>query len=139
MFIRAKKGVVLTELGQQIFIKVKQALILLDEVDKQAQNYTNLDIGSIKIETSTTLMKTFILKYIEEFHQKYPNIIIDIYTDPTKTLIQKLKAGEIDIIISKFPTNFDKDLTYLNLGQSEYIFVAKKNTIKLIKPSHWMN
>lgn len=78
-------------------------------------------------------MKTYIFKYIEKFHQKYPNIIIDIYTDPTKTLIQKLKTGEIDIIINKFPFNIDKDLAYISLGQSNYIFVANKNYYKINK------
>ena len=57
---------------------------------------------------------------------KYPNIIVDIHTDPTKELINKLKNGQIDLIISKFPQNIDYDLEYIKLGKTKYIFVANK-------------
>lgn len=36
LFIRTKKGVILTDFGEKIFIKVKQALILLEDVNNQA-------------------------------------------------------------------------------------------------------
>lgn len=124
LFIRTKKGVVLSEYGNKIFLKVKQALTLMDEVEKEISQYKALNIGTIKIGISTTLAREYLLTYIEKFHSLYPNIIIDIYTDPTKDLIQKLKKGEIDFIISKFPKIKDLDLSYEILGTTRYIFVA---------------
>ena len=101
LFIRTKKGVVLNEYGKKIFLNVKQALTLLDESEKEIGKYKSMDKGTIKIGISTTLTKKYLLKYLEKFHTKYPNIIVDIYTDPTKELINKLKNGNIDLIISK--------------------------------------
>lgn len=66
------------------------------------------------------------LKYIKKFHETYPNIVIDIYTDATKDLIKQLKNGVIDIIISKFPQNRDNDLEYIYLDKTKYIFVANE-------------
>lgn len=126
LFIRTKKGVILNEYGEKIFLKVKQALTLLDESEKEICNYNELNKGTIKIGISTTLTKKYLLKYIENFHRKFPHIIIDIYTDPTKDLIKMLKVGTIDFIIGKFPKNLDYDLNYDKLGQTEYIFVANK-------------
>lgn len=126
LFIRTKKGVILNECGQKIFLNIKQALTLLDETNQMIKDFTQFNTGTIKIGISTTLMKKYLLKYIEVFHNNYPNIIIDIYTDPTKELITKLKNGTIDLIIGKFSDNYDNDLNYYELGKSKYIFIANK-------------
>ena len=131
LFIRTKKGVVLNECGQKIFLNVKQALTLLDETNNMIKEFTCLNTGTIKIGISTTLMRKYLLKYIELFHSKYPNIIVDIYTDPTKELINKLKSGLIDLVIGKFPYNLDKDLNYNLLGKTKYIFIANKKYFNL--------
>lgn len=131
LFIRTKRGVILNEYGEKIFIKVKQALSLLDIVEKEVKEYNDMGIGTIKIGISTTLVKKYLLQYIEKFHNLYPNIVIDIYTDPTKELIKKLKSGMIDFIISKFPQSKDFDLEYTKLGETQYIFVGGDKYIEL--------
>lgn len=131
LFIRTKKGVVLNECGQKIFLDVKQALTLLEETNSKIKDFTELNTGTIKIGISTTLMRKYLLKYVEKFHNNYPNIVVDIYTDPTKELIEKLKKGMIDLIIGKFLDNFDKDLNYYELDKTKYIFMANKNYFDL--------
>ena len=122
LFIRSKRGVLLNECGQKIFLNVKQALTLLEETNTMIKEYTDFNIGTIKIGTSTTFMRKFLLKYLELFHNEYPNITVDIYTDPTKELINKLKNGSIDLVIGKFPPVPDKELNYTELGKTKYIF-----------------
>ena len=122
LFIRSKRGVLLNECGQKIFLNVKQALTLLEETNAMIKEYTDFNIGTIKIGTSTTFMRKFLLKYLELFHNEYPNITVDIYTDPTKELINKLKNGSIDLVIGKFPHVPDKELNYTELGKTKYIF-----------------
>ena len=131
LFIRTKKGVVLNECGQKIFLDVKQALTLLEETNSKIKDFTELNTGTIKIGISTTLMRKYLLKYVETFHNNYPNVVVDIYTDPTKQLITKLKNGMIDLVIGKFPDNFDKDLNYYELDKTKYIFMANKNYFDL--------
>lgn len=127
LFIRTKKGVLLNEAGEKIFLNVKQALSLLEDTEKTINSYNNLNSGTIKIGTSTTLTKKYLLKYIVEFHKLYPNVVIDIYTEPTRELIKMLKLGSIDLIVSKFPKYLDYDLNYDTLGKTEYIFVSNNN------------
>lgn len=122
LFIRTKKGVVLNEFGKTIFLKVKQALTLIAEAEGEIGAYKNFNKGTIKIGISTTLTRRYLLPFLEQFHKEYPNIIIDIYTDPTKELIKKLKNGMIDFIIGKFPNVKDFDLEYKKLGTTKYIF-----------------
>lgn len=132
LFIRTKKGVVLNEYGEKIYLNVKQALTLLDESEKEISEYKNINKGTIKIGISTTLARKYLLKYIDKFHELYPNIIIEINTDTTKDLLVKLKNGVIDIIISKFPKNIDLDLEYIKLGSTKYIFACNNDYKELL-------
>ncbi len=126
LFIRTKKGVVLNEYGEKIFLKVKQALSLLDDCEKEMSIFKDSNTGTIKIGISTTLTRKYLLSRLAKFHKLYPNICIDIYTDPTEYLLKDLKSGKIDFIISKLPNDLDNDFNYLKLGSTEYIFVANK-------------
>lgn len=124
LFIRTKKGVVLNEYGEKIYLNVKNALNIFNDIEKEMNVYKDQNIGTIKIGISTTLAKKIVLKHFESFNKKYPNIKIIIDTDPTKELIKKLKLGKIDIIISKFPSVTDMDLEYNLLGKTKYIFAV---------------
>ena len=79
LFIRTKKGVRLNEYGEKIFLNVKQALNLLNESEKEISEYKKIDKGTIKIGISTTLTRRYLIKHIKNFHEKYPNIVINIY------------------------------------------------------------
>ena len=131
LFIRTKKGVILNEYGEKIYLKVKNALTLLNESEKEISEYKELDKGTIRIGISTSLAKLYLMDYIESFHKIYANIIIDIFTYPTKDLIKMLKNGQIDIIIGKHPNIEDKDLDYTILGKTKYIFVASPKYCEL--------
>jgi len=134
LFIRTKRGVVLTEVGNKLFLKVKQALRIIDDAELSLNESKKLHNSTIRVGISTTLAKIYLMDYIDNFHKIYPNIIFDIYTDSTTDLIKKLKVGEIDFIISKFPSTLDFDLNYIVLGKTDYIFVrSPKYTIKTNK------
>lgn len=133
LFIRNKKGVILTEAGMKLFIKVKQALLLISEAEKEVKDIKELESGTIKIGTSTTIAKKYLLKYIEVFHKKYPKIIIEISTDPTIELIKSLKIGMIDLVIAKLPLVKDSELEFSNIGKLNSVFIVNKDYIDLTK------
>jgi len=142
LFIRTNKGVKLNQVGEKILLNVKQGLGLLDEIVYLANNFNENKIGTINIGTSTSLMKYYLFPYLEKFHKDYPNIILDIYTDPTKDLINKLKSGKIDMIISKLPFSLDKELCYKELGRTKYVFASNPqyyNFKEEIKPRDLTN
>jgi len=72
------------------------------------------------------ITKKYLLKYIKEFHKLYPNITIEISTDPTGELKEKLKLGMIDLIIAKMPKYKESEYEYKVLGKLEDIFVCNE-------------
>ncbi len=133
LFTRTRKGVVLTPIGQEIFLKIKNAITILENVEEEVKNYNKQYCGTIRIGISTSLVKTFLIEKLKSFHKKYPEIVIEINTDTTKENICLLENGLLDILICKRPEELDKDLKFELLGETSYEFVANKEWYEKIK------
>lgn len=125
LFNRTRKGVVLTPIGQKIFLEIKNALTIFDNVENEIKNYKDNDCGTIRIGISTTLVR-ILMNYINNFYKKYPNVKIEINTDTTKDNIKLLQNGLLDFVVCKLPNNLDNDLNFIKIGGSSYEFVANK-------------
>lgn len=125
LFNRTRKGVLLTPIGQKIFLEIKNALTILDNVENEIKNYKDNNCGTIRIGISTTLVRV-LMDYINDFYKKYPNVKIEINTDTTRDNIRLLQNGLLDLIVCKEPEKKDKDLNYIKIGDSSYEFVANK-------------
>ncbi|MBR1417321.1 MAG: LysR family transcriptional regulator [Bacilli bacterium] len=132
LFIRTRKGVVLTNDGKNIFLQVKNAMTTLDNLEKNIEENKELNSGTIRIGVSTSLTRFYLIDYINSFHKLYPNINITINTDPTAAHIKMLQSGLIDIIICKYPEHIDNDLIFSKLGDLEYVFTANNDYSKLL-------
>lgn len=99
LFIRTKKGVILTEEGKEFYKYIKHAIEYINNAENKITDLINLECGCIKIGINTTLTKEFLLPYLEKFNTLFPKIDIQIITDLTSNLMQKLRNGLIDIVI----------------------------------------
>lgn len=99
LFVRTKRGVILTEEGKEFYFYIKQAMEYIYNAENKFTDLIHLETGCIKIGISTTLTKEFLLPYLKEFHSQYPKIEIQIITNSTSELITKLKNGLLDIVI----------------------------------------
>lgn len=132
LFSRTRKGVVLTPIGQKIFLEIKNALTILDNVENKIKNYKDNYCGTIRIGISTTLVR-LLMDYINTFYKKYPNIKIEINTDTTRDNIKLLQNGLLDLIICKLPDNLENDLSFIKIGDTSYEFVANKELYNNLK------
>ena len=99
LFVRSKRGVVLTEEGKAFYNYIKQAIEYISSAENKFSELINLETGCIKIGVSATLTKEFLLPYLKKFHSLYPHVDIQIDTNLSPVLIHKLKNGLIDIVI----------------------------------------
>lgn len=124
LFIRTKRGVILTDNGKEIYTYVKQGMHCFEAAELQFSNLKKLETGTIRIGISTTLCRIFLLKYLEEFHREYPNIAIQLFTDPSKKMRKMLKDGTIDLLIAKELDVEDDDLNIVRLGNLHQCFIS---------------
>ena len=86
-------------LEQNVELYIKHAIEYINNAESKFTDLINLETGSIRIGISTTLTKEFLLPYLEEFHEKYPKIDIQIDTNVSVELLSKLRNGLLDIVI----------------------------------------
>ena len=133
LFVRTKRGVILTEEGKEFYKYIKQAMEFIQNAESKFTDMINLETGTIKIGISTTLTKEFLLPYLEIFHSKYPNINIEITTNITNELIPKLRNGLIDMIILNLAKNhYGDDIDIMNVKEIHDCFICNKSYKELL-------
>lgn len=134
LFVRTKKGVVLTPEGEELYKYIKQAIDFINNGEHQFTNLRNLETGSIRIGVSKTLTQHFLLPYLEQFHKLYPNIDIQIFTNITSESVKEMKKGAIDLIILNLPYEDEKkELKIIPCKKVQDCFIASKDYINLTK------
>ena len=134
LFVRTKRGVVLTEEGKEFYNYIKQAIEYINNAENKFTDLINLETGCIKIGISTTLTKEFLLPYLEEFHSLYPKIDIQIITNLTSDLMPKLRNGLIDIVILNLnDKNYGNDIDIIKCKKVNDCFVVNNKYRDLIE------
>ncbi len=124
LFIRTKRGVILTDNGKVIYNYIKQAMNCFNNAEMQFSNLKKLETGIVRVGVSTALARIFLLKYLDEFHKEYPNVAIQVFTDPSKIMRKMLKDGTLDVLIAKEELEEDDDLCVQRLGKLHQCFIA---------------
>ena len=136
LFVRTKRGVILTEEGKEFYSYIKQAINYINNAESKFTELINLETGCIRIGVSTTLTKYFLLPYLEKFHSLYPKINIQIITDLTSDLIPKLRNGLLDIIILNLNNkNYGDDIEIIKCRKISDCFIVNSKYKHLISNS----
>ena len=133
LFVRTKRGVILTDEGQEFYEYIKHAMEYINNAENKFTDLINLETGSIRIGVSTTLTREFLLPYLEQFHELYPNIDIQIMTYLTSDLVPKLRNGLIDLIILNLNGyNYGDDIEITKCRKINDCFVVSNKYIDLV-------
>lgn len=127
LFIRTPKGVILTNEGQILYNYIKEGMSYFINGSNKFSSLKNLETGVINIGATTIISEKYLMPYLKKFHDKYPNIIINIVNELTDNLIKKLRNGDIDIIIMAMNSNDNiKDLEIKEITNLNDIFVGNE-------------
>ena len=127
LFIRKRDGVELTEAGETIYKKIKDAMDLIGSAESDLKTLTNMESGTINIGASKTIIHEFLMPYIKSFHKAHPNINIKIHTDKTSDIIKKAKMGIIDVIFTNLPYTLPQEFNEFKLIDLHDCFIANED------------
>lgn len=97
LFARAGRGVKLTTEGVALFEHVEQAYHLLASGEQYLSSVQSLETGHIRLGASDTISKYILLRYLRQFHEKWPGVRIGINNRPSPVSVALAKRGEIDL------------------------------------------
>lgn len=132
LFIRAKKGVTLTEEAKVLFQFVETGLNYIKNGENKFKELMNIESGTLKIGASTTVTQHVLLKYLDLFQDRFPNVGISITNDLTQNLVKLLREGSVDLLILNLPTKESKDVEIVPFLEVHDTFMVGKRKKELI-------
>lgn len=126
LFIRTPKGVILTNEGLELYNYIKDGMTYFINGTNKFMSLKSLDTGILNIGSTTTISENILMPYLKEFHNLFPNIVINITNDLTDNLLKDLRNGNLDIVIIAIPKYNIKDLKINKILELNDIFVGSE-------------
>ncbi len=108
LFVRTRKGVSLTSEGKILFAKVENAINSIEQGENQIEKLRHLESGELKVAAGDTVTTHFLLKYLEKFHDLYPDIRIEMANSYSSQLLSLVKEGKADLAFVNMPLEDDE-------------------------------
>ena len=132
LFNRTHKGMELTDTGgKQIFAHVEQALKLFEQAERKYSELKDTATGIVRVCASDTLLVKYLLPYIKQYHEKYPDVnLILLHCNSAQTIdLLKNKKGDVGFV--NLPVD-DSDINLIsNVMQLHDTFVANEKFSEL--------
>lgn len=120
LFERHKSEIIITPVGGEI-IKLAEEILHKSHLIKQiAQEEQGDHSGELKVGAIYTIAPYLLPKLIPEFHNLEPKIPFILQENYTVNLIEKLKNGDLDVVILSLPFS-DPHIETLELYQEPFV------------------
>jgi len=134
LFIRSTKKVQLTPAGCLLLKHIEPAMNLISRGESQLLDSGTLGLGQLHIGASDTICRYFLIPYLKEFHEKFPNVPIKITNATSIQCVDLLNQRKVDLIITNFPnTHLNHEHIQKTIGTFRDVFVANPNYFSLTK------
>lgn len=127
LFIRNRKGMQLTTEGRVLSHFIVDGYEKMLQGEENLLKMINLDAGEIRIGASDMTLQYFLLPYLEKFHEKYPQIKVNVTNGPTPETIRYLKEGKIDFGVVTTPFPDDPLIHVENVRKIRDIFIGGRD------------
>ncbi len=129
LFNRKKDGVSLTNAGEMLYTKIKKAMELILSAEGDLDSLNNLEQGTLNIGAGNTIMQRYLMPYIREFHNRYPNINVIVHTVVTEELIKRAQIGLVDIVFTHLPNTIPNNFEVKKIKELHDILVVNEDSI----------
>ena len=128
LFVRDKKGMVLTDNGKTVYRYILDSINTLDNVELIAKNINLNDVGRLRIGAGDSVTKNILKKTIVEYKKLHPGITIEISNRSSEHLYDDLRYGKVDIIFinSTIVINENKYKSFKLLDIEDCFFTNKE-------------
>lgn len=129
LFYRVAKGVRLTKEGETLYEYVSKGYEQLEMGEQRLRRMRDLEAGEIRIGASDMTLQYYLLPYLEQFHEAYPEIKVIVTNAPTPDTLVFLEQGRIDFGVVSTPFEPGERVRVVPVRELEDIFVAGRRFI----------
>lgn len=124
LFTRSNHGIKLTKQGEELYEKIKDAIEILINVEKQTEKERNINLG-----IHSTILNKIFNECMSNYYKTNTKSGINTFNLDNAEMITKLKNAELDIIFSKKMQNINEthDITFIKIGTWNDVLISNKN------------
>lgn len=130
LFTRNSKGIEPTIEAKELYNYISTAFNILNDAECHVKNLNNLNVGTIRIGTSSHIGYLFLSNLIKEFNKEYPNIKFQVISKSIQEMTEMLETRKLDIIIGILPINTEKKVSKINIKELHNCFAYNKKLLK---------
>lgn len=132
LFIRSTKRVQLTPEGEILLKHIEPAMNLIKKGENQLLEANTLNGGQLRIGASDTICRYYLVPYLKQFHNLYPNVHIKVTNQTSIECAKLLENGQVDFIITNYPNSGLSNSHNIRVIKDFYdVFVANNNFFPL--------
>jgi len=102
IFERSRRGVIVSRSGEAVVERARAALRSLDEVVAAAQERGPL-CGPLHLGVIPTIAPYFLPSWLPGVRSAYPELQVFLHEDRTARIVERLRAGELDLLLLALP------------------------------------
>lgn len=103
LFIRSTKKVQLTQAGEMLLRHIEPAMNLIARGEKQLLSANTPGLGQLHIGASDTICRYFLVPYLKQFHQQFPDVSIKVTNATSLGCVELLEQGRVDLVVTNTP------------------------------------
>lgn len=108
LFKRIHRGMELSaQGGELIFEDIEKALLLLNGVEDRLSELNKSATGTLRIGASETIFQYVLADKLVKYHQTYPQVKFELFSDISPVTIERLKTDRCDVGFLNLPIEED--------------------------------
>ncbi len=117
LFHRERNNTHLTELGRQVEVHLRQALVATEDARQRAKALARLQSAVLRLGIARGLPLAPFTAMLDRFAVNNPGAEMALPTAEPEELVEKLRAGELELIVIPEETEPAEDLHYYRLAE----------------------
>lgn len=123
LFLRTSRGVDLTMAGQAAMADLRKAMLHVQQARDNARLAAAGKSGTLKVGFVGSVVSTLMPKLLAGFCAQHPQVRLELEEATTSLLIERVKQGDVDVGLVRFPIDNDPDLVVTHV-QDDHLLVA---------------
>ncbi len=126
LFKRSKYGMILTDNGKKLYLKIKDSINILNKADSLFSVSRDINLGS-----HINMLSRMFSNAISKYYKENSNSTINVINDSFDNMLSMLKKQKLDIVLSK---KFSEDLydskliKFISLGFLHDVFIVRADS-----------
>ena len=126
LFVRSKRGVLLTPEGEKLYnhIEIAYQQIMLGE--SEITSMRTLQSGSVSISITEIALHVMLLPILQAYKAKYPDIHVQLFNHSTPQGIKALEQGIVDLAVVSSPVRANDSMEMIASKSFQDIIIGGK-------------